>query len=251
MMLLVGILPRQQTENGIVQPESGAVISGVVVVEGTAVHPDYLRYELAFMYLDDPNPEWIVFADGDQQIVNGTLAIWDTEVGRAINAPIFPDGNYQLRLRVVKTDFNYDEFFITNIIISNDDATPTPALDETAVALTQTAISIVPTAASTNSSSFQQASPIPSLTPFPTPTLRTTPQGNEQRATPVPNNDSGGLIGQLSNAGWDRVGDAFLIGVIGAAILFGLGIFYILLRAVGRRLWRMVWHSRNSQGGKN
>ena len=246
LILLLGvILPYFQSENGITTPQSGDAISGVVVVEGTAVHPDYLRFELSFMYLDAPNPEWIVFAEGSEPVINGTLAIWDTEVGRNVNAAIFPDGRYQLRLRVVKTDYNYDEFFLTEIVIANDGPTPTPTLDPTAVSLTATAISILPAPAS-DESGFQQATPLPSLTPFPSPTPQATPIGNVAPVTAVPVENQG-LLDQLGQARWENVGSAFLFGISLAGGLFGLGILYLLIRAIGRRVWRMVWHRFNSE----
>ncbi|MCA9931184.1 MAG: hypothetical protein KC419_22015, partial [Anaerolineales bacterium] len=127
-----------QTGSGIGQPASGETVAGIVEVRGTAVHPDFLRYELAFAQAG--SSEWIVFAEGDQPVIGGVLAVWDTTVGGEIGAPVFPDGGYQLRLRVVKTDYNYDEFFVTNVIISNLTETPTPTPDETAVAATETAV---------------------------------------------------------------------------------------------------------------
>ena len=245
LILLLGMfVPVQQTDNGISQPQPGDVISGVVLVEGTAVHPDYLRYELAFLYLDAPSSEWIVFAEGDQPVVAGTLAVWNTAVGRAINAPVFPDGRYQLRLRVVKTDYNYDEFFLTDITIQNEGPTPTPTADETAVSLTVTANSLI-VSQPESESGFQPATPLPSLTPFPTLTPQATPVGNVAQATAVPEAESGGLIGQLSDARWGGVGSAFMLGVVGTAVLFGLGILYLLFRAISRRLWRQAWYKAN------
>lgn len=256
MMLLKGVLAyqligyapfaAQQTGSGISQPQAGDVISGTVIVEGTAVHPDYLRYELSFLYLDGANGEWIVFAEGDQPVVFGTLAVWDTTVGRSIGAPIFPDGRYQLRLRVVKTDYNYDEFFTTDLVIQNDGPTPTPTADETAVSLTATAVFNVSPAVDSDST-FQQATPLPSLTPFPTPTPQATPIGNVAIVTPAPEPSSGGLIGQVSNVRWERVGNAFVVGIVATAVLFGLGILYLLMRAIGRRVWRTYWHQQNKK----
>ncbi|MCA9960989.1 MAG: hypothetical protein KC443_18240, partial [Anaerolineales bacterium] len=115
----------QPGANGITQPTSGAAVSGVVTVTGTAVDPNYLRYELAFRAESGTAGDWVVFAEGDQPIQNGILAIWDTTIGRNVNAPVWPDGRYQLRLRVVRTDYNYSEYFVTGLIISNS-GTPTP-----------------------------------------------------------------------------------------------------------------------------
>ena len=236
-----------QAGSGITQPASGDTISGVVEVVGTAVHPDYLRYELAFFRPDAPGAEWVVFAEGAQPVTNGVLAIWDTTVGQAIGSPVFPDGRYQLRLRVVKTDFNYDEYFVTDLTVQNDGPTPTPTPDETAVALTATAAAIPAQPTSSSDSSFQQPTPLPSLTPFPTPTPPATVVG----ATPVapqPGSDeaNSGLIGQLEAAETDRVGTAFWLGMRLTAVLFLAGVFYLLLRWVVRRLWRFYWKNRGS-----
>lgn len=237
-----------QTNSGITQPASGETISGVIEVRGTAVHPDYLRYELAFLQQDVPGAEWIVFAEGAEQVTDGVLAVWDTTVGRAIGTPVFPDGRYQLRLRVVKTDFNYDEYFVTDLIIQNDGPTPTPTPDETAEALTATAVAVPVQPTGSNESSFQQPTPLPSLTPFPTPTPPPTVVGG----TPVvPQTDDGagesGLIGQLEAVETTRVGNAFRLGIRLTVGLFLAAGFYLLLRWAGRRLWHFYWTNRGSE----
>ncbi|HUM70715.1 MAG TPA: hypothetical protein PLK31_17945, partial [Chloroflexota bacterium] len=103
VFLTVGRVTAQA--NGITAPAAGETLSGVVTVMGTAVHPEYLRYELAFLNEANQSAGWIVFAEGSQPVTNGVLAIWDTTIGQNVGAPVFPDGRYQLRLRVVKTDY--------------------------------------------------------------------------------------------------------------------------------------------------
>jgi hypothetical protein len=237
-----------QTGSGITQPTSGDTISGVIEVLGTAVHPEYLRYELAFLQQDLPGAEWIVFAEGTEPVNNGVLAVWDTTVGRAIAAPVFPDGRYQLRLRVVKADFNYDEYFVTNLVIQNEGPTPTPTPDETAVALTVTVAAAPAQPTGSSDSSFQQPTPLPSLTPFPTPTPPPTVVGG----TPVaPQADGGagegGLIGQLEAVETTQVGSAFWLGIRITAGLFLAAGLYLLLRWVGRRLWHFYWTNKGSE----
>lgn len=236
-----------QASSGITQPADGDTISGVVEVVGTAVHPDYLRYELAFRQQDVAGADWIVFAEGSQQVTEGVLAVWNTTVGRDIASPIFPDGRYQLRLRVVKTDFNYDEYFVTDLTIQNDGPTPTPTPDETAVALTATANAIPAQPTGSNESSFQQPTPLPSLTPFPTPSPPPTVVGE----TPTPGQQDaeageGGLIGQLEAVETDRVGTAFWLGMRVTGGLFLIGAAYLLLRKVARWLWHFYWTNRGS-----
>lgn len=237
-----------QTANGISQPVSGDAISGVIEVRGTAVHPNYLRYELAFLQQNVPGAEWIVFAEGAEPVTDGVLAVWDTTVGRSIGSPVFPDGRYQLRLRVVKTDFNYDEYFVTDLIIQNEGPTATPTPDETAAALTATVVAVPAQPTGSSDSSFQQPTPLPSLTPFPTPTPPSTVVGATPTA-PQADGDAGegGLIGQLEAVETTQVGEAFLLGMrITAGLFFASGL-YLLLRWAGRRLWHFYWTKRESK----
>lgn len=227
-----------QASSGISAPESGAVVAGVVEVQGTAVHPDYLRYELAFYREANPGAGWIVFAEGSNQVVSGTLAVWDTTVGREVGSPVFPDGIYRLRLRVVRTDYNYDEYFVLNVLVSNSDPTPTPTITATVTAVP----GLAATAAAT--SAFAQPTPLPSLTPFPTPTvpLAADSEVTNNAITPTPAN--GGLIAQAQQIDSSRIGRAFSLGMMAALLLFGLLLLYLLLRLVLRRLWQSYWSSR-------
>jgi len=237
LLLKTAVLPSQaQSENGITEPASGSEIAGVVVVVGTAAHPDYLRYELAFRHVSDPAADWIVFAEGSEAVVNGTLAVWDTTVGRDIGAPVFPDGRYQLRLRVVRTDYNYDEYFVSDLIVANSQptATPTPENAETAPAVVVTlAVTAV----------YQQAQPLPSLTQFPTstplPGPLETPLGQIEVAET--GETGGGLFAQVGAIDVNRFGRAFWLGVGLVAFLFALMALYLLVRALGRRLWQKYW----------
>ena len=229
-----------QGGNGVSSPAPGDTVSGIVLVEGTAADPSFLRYELAFFYEGNPGAGWIVFAEGDQPVVGGTLAVWDTTVGRNVGAPVFPDGVYQLRLRVVKADYNYNEYFASGITVSNDDATPTPTPggESTAVATTPT-----PPGGPT-----QTAVPLdilPTLTPFPTPSRPATPV-NEVAAAGTDENDPGngddepGIVERLTSIDTGQFGRAFWQGARISAYLFVALFTYLLLRAVWRRLWRLV-----------
>lgn len=246
VFLTVGRVTAQA--NGITAPAAGETLSGVVTVMGTAVHPEYLRYELAFLNEANQSAGWIVFAEGSQPVTNGVLAIWDTTIGQNVGAPVFPDGRYQLRLRVVKTDYNYDEYFVTNLTINNAGPTPTPTPDETALAVTTTAVS--PGAPGSTQQTeggtavFSPATPLPSLTPFPTPTPPATPQSLTGGLLPTATPGSGGVLGQLETVDTGQFGRAFWGGVRLTAVIFGLMAAYLLLRSLGRRLWRRFWVNR-------
>jgi len=77
----------------ITSPAGGAALAGLIAIEGSADHPSFLRYDLAFAY--DPNPTDTWFPVGEPvstRARQATLALWDT-------SDLAP-GLYQLRLRV-------------------------------------------------------------------------------------------------------------------------------------------------------
>lgn len=229
---------RAQNQNGIFEPEPGAVISGVISIRGTARDDSFLRYELAF----DNGSGWLAFAEGDQPVTDGTLAIWDTTVGQP-QSPVFPDGVYQLRLRVVRSDYNYDEYFVRDLTIVNE-ATTTPTATATLTAEATTPLgTLTPGETATSGFTILQPTPLPSLTPFATPTLPGTPP---EESTPVgladPRSgsrpDDAGLLPRLFGMGVDRLDNAFWAGVGLALSAFALLALYLLLRALVRYVWR-------------
>lgn len=211
-------------------------------MQGTATDPSFLRYELAFLNETAPGGDWIVFAQGDQPVVDGTLAVWDTTVGSGSN-PVFPDGRYQLRLRVVRQDFNYDEYFVTNLTIANDTVTPSPTATS---ATTDPVETSAPQAGETALPVVTQPVPdvLPSLTPFPTPSPQATPV-NEPLG---PGSDGGaagteegqGVFDRIASIDTSQFGAAFWQGVRFVGLIFGLLAAYLLLRGVFRRLWRLL-----------
>lgn len=233
-----------QQQNGISEPESGAVLSGMVSIQGTATHEQFLRYELAFSNGSD----WLVFAEGQRPVVNGTLAVWDTTIGQPSN-PVFPDGVYRLRLRVVRQDYNYDEYFVNNLILSNA-MTPTPtetvAGDE---ALTPVSGTVAPAVTATSGFIIIRPTPLPSLTPFPTPSIPAAP-GALARGTPVsPDLDSatpsGGLLQRFLNIETEPFGRAFWTGVQLSLLAFVLLAIYVAVRAILRFFWPRFWAYMN------
>ncbi len=112
--------PRQQGQDiaQITSPTEGQTISGLVTVTGTADHPDFARWELAYGPDPNPNDAWQPFVSGDQRVLNGTIGTWNTGV--------IADGGYMLRLRVVRKDSNYSEAFIRGLHVSNSAPIGTP-----------------------------------------------------------------------------------------------------------------------------
>jgi hypothetical protein len=111
--------------SGIASPADGAVVQGQVQITGTAVHPEFLRYELFF----GPCPagaQWCGIGDAVfQPVQGGLLGVWNTTA--------IPDGTYDIQLRVVKKDANYESYFRRGIVVANttQQATATPAATET------------------------------------------------------------------------------------------------------------------------
>lgn len=117
----------------ITTPLDGASIAGIVPILGTATHPQFVRYELAFSYSPNPTDTWFTLQDPAlTQVVADQLGQWDTTR--------LTDGLYVIRLRVYWSDKNFLEAFARNVQVQNDLATapptPLPALLPT---LTETA----------------------------------------------------------------------------------------------------------------
>ena len=111
--------PSQQSgQSGIASPATGSSVSGSVPVLGTAAGPQFARYELYFKLEPSGDEAFVWFAGETFEVNNGQLGVWHT-------GNLAP-GIYTLRLRVVRPDGNYGEFFARNISVNQDAPTPTP-----------------------------------------------------------------------------------------------------------------------------
>ena len=110
--------PQRQAIAQITSPTDGQTLTGLVTVTGSADHPDFARWELAYGPDPNPNDAWQPFADGKQSVHDGTIGTWNTGV--------VADGGYMLRLRVVRKDSNYDEAFVRGLKVSNTAPIGTP-----------------------------------------------------------------------------------------------------------------------------
>jgi hypothetical protein len=228
-----------QTGNGIYEPADGDTVSGVVVVKGTAVHPQFLRYELAFLRATSPGSDWIVFAQGDQPVQDDTLAVWDTTVGQPLS-PVFPDGLYRLRLRVVRSDYNYDEFYANDILIANVTATPSPT---GTVTTTLPLPATLPSASELEATRRAGSGTLPTLTPFPTPSPLPTVLGADLGAGDTAGGDAdrpAGLINQIRAIETSGFGRAFWLGVGLVFFVFACFAAYIVIRGAWRKVRRRL-----------
>lgn len=96
--------------NGIHAPAAEAVVSGVVEIEGVAVHSGFRKWQLDLLLEgDEQQPRFIAVGEESQP---------EPDVLTALDTTRYPNGQHVLRLRVVYTGLNYDEFY-TPIVIRN------------------------------------------------------------------------------------------------------------------------------------
>ena len=125
----------------IAAPAEGATVSGNVPILGTATHPQFLRYELAFSYSPNPTDTWFTIQEPVKSaVVNDVLGRWDTTG--------ITDGAYTLRLRVYWTERLFLEAFVRDVHVQNATPTPPPPLPVTptpsAVAASATPVIVLP-----------------------------------------------------------------------------------------------------------
>lgn len=104
--------------NGIVTPAAGAAVRGVVAVTGVAQTVDFAKWQLDLLPAGDADRAVFLAVGETASATASPLASFDSTR--------YADGAYTLRLRVVRRDGNYDEYF-SAITIANAAPAPTPA----------------------------------------------------------------------------------------------------------------------------
>jgi uncharacterized surface protein with fasciclin (FAS1) repeats len=97
----------QETTNGITNPKDGATISGTVDITGYASDPNFWKWQL----------DVLPGGDADAAIFLAT-GVTQGEFKVPADTTAFPNGEHALRLRVVRTDSNYNEY-INKFTIAN------------------------------------------------------------------------------------------------------------------------------------
>jgi hypothetical protein len=149
----------------ITAPGDNAIVRGTVSIQGSAMHPQFQFYKVE--YAPEPARDdnyAIIGAIYEGQVMDGQLAVWDTT--------LVPDGSYTLRLRVLRIDGNYDEDFVSRVVVANTQPTetPTPAGSPTPMA-TPTPLPPTPTILVEAPGVPTQSPTLPpsQITPLPTP----------------------------------------------------------------------------------
>jgi len=115
--VIPGPVAHAQNTSGITSPSAGSSITGDVPVMGSAVIDPFQKYELYYKLEPSGDDAYIYFTGGTSPVVNGQLG--------TLNSAAFAPGIYTLRLRVVKLDGNYAEYFTPNLSINQGPAEPT------------------------------------------------------------------------------------------------------------------------------
>ncbi len=210
----------------ITSPHSGATVSGLVQIEGTAnLGGSFKYYKLevspagrdAFSTIGNQVP---------QPVNGGQLGAWDSAS--------VPDGTYTLRIRVVDATGNYcdnPEATVTGIIVQNSQPiqpTDTPAPTETEGAVPT---SVVPTALPTINIPGELTSGQAQATDQPTPSGTRTASGSSSSLIPGGFN-LGGITDALGQvfSGYMR---AFIFGAMAmAGIMLLIGVIFYVRRVL-------------------
>lgn len=103
---------------GFLSPQGGSAVADVVDFRGSAVDPEFLRWE---MYWSPASAEtWSFLVSSEQPVFEGSLARLD--LGQ------LPHADYDFRLRIVRKDHNYDDYHVRNLRVTEPTPTPPPPL---------------------------------------------------------------------------------------------------------------------------
>ncbi len=218
----------------ITSPQSGQSVRGSVQVTGSALHPAFDRYEL--WYTVEPGENWqFIGQAGTSQVNNGFLGTWETGG--------LPDGNYSLRLRVVRQDGNYDEGFARNVVVANTTPptptpTDTPAFDVEATLPPPIEGVVTPTPPPTATPAAVEQPDIPTPTPRPSPTV--TPEAQTAAADSSSDTPS-------ASTGSPSLSDAVETSTLRSSFVRGASFAGAIFLAVGaffgvRRLLTWLWY---------
>jgi hypothetical protein len=98
-------------------PQNGQSVRGVVEITGSVVSDLFLRGEIYYAYNNAENTTWFLIAQLEQPMENGVLARWDTTT--------ITDGEYQIKIRLIKIDYSSDELIIQPVYVRNYSLEPT------------------------------------------------------------------------------------------------------------------------------
>ena len=103
LLISVTTAQAQAQPNGLtIDGADPAALHGVVSVIGVADHPSFRKWQLDLLLDGDAT---VFLALGEKRQAAATPLV-------ALDTRLYPDGDYRLRLRVVHSNLNYDEYFL-------------------------------------------------------------------------------------------------------------------------------------------
>ena len=142
--------------NGITSPKDGTTVSGKVDVKGYASDPSFMKWQLDVLPAGNANAA-IFLATGDKP---GVFTY-------TLDTIALPKGEHALRLRVVRTDSNYNEY-VNKFTIASGEAKPAAAKPVAATTVVTTTVAAKPAAATTVVTTTVAAKPAAATTAAPT-----------------------------------------------------------------------------------
>ena len=118
----------QEPRPVIAQPAQDAPVRGAVQIVGSAVNPQFQKYQIYFAPWPAPSDaSWAFVSEAFNQQPLGLLGTWDSRT--------VTDGAYALRVRVVKLDGNYldSEPRLVQVANFRQVASPTPEITDATV----------------------------------------------------------------------------------------------------------------------
>jgi len=205
-------LAQGETRLEIISPTAGSQIRGTVPIIGSAVVPNFQFYKVEWGIGPNPSQWAVIGSTHEQQVINDQLEVWNTTT--------VPDDIYTLRLTGVKSDGNWEEFYVRNLHVVNSaplaTATPSPtATPEGTLTATPTpgettpepTVAVTP-GATTGEPSIEQTPGVQIIAP--------TAALMQPTATPTPSDTSDGLLPFDTSV----LKDAFVFGAASMGAVF-------------------------------
>ncbi len=103
----------------LLSPLPGSILAGNIQLLGSAVHPQFLQFQVEYAPEPNPNNLWFPITGAVQTPVsNGIFGVWNTTTAQ--------DNLYQLRLRVTLRDGTSLATVVNNVRVQNQQPTPVP-----------------------------------------------------------------------------------------------------------------------------
>ena len=127
-------------------PQSGQSVQGIVEIKGSLVSDNFMFGEIYYTYTNSNTNNWFLIRRFDQPANNEVLARWDTTT--------ITDGEYSLKVVLVKNDNSIEELIINPIFVRNYSPEPT-------ISFTPIISTVEPTPGNGNLVNFDNATPLP------------------------------------------------------------------------------------------